>query len=231
MKKKLVLFILALFLTFPMTSLANSSKANSQANKVGIEKQAENYFDNLDIKEKNKQKVLKKIKSGKLLNADNPDKYTPEVIEELTVDMDEPVKEYTFEDGSKVRVSAVPGPQRVINCGSGYCAYDYYLIKREAFNTVAEFRADFTIVQGDSEPDYIRHVYDASVSYYPGYVEDYNLLVNRATEYVYGGGEEAKATLYFTCISTGGTASFDAYLRLVVGNDGFSVVPSGNWYN
>lgn len=169
---------------------------------------------------------------GNLLDADNPEKYTNKVKNALTLTDKDPIKEHTFDDGSKVVVSITPEvevnqragiaaidePDRARSCGSGYCRYYSHRVKKETGTVIMAFLADFTINNGAY--DYITQVWDETASGFGGTTSTPNLRLLQKKETSYG---RANARLETTFTYFAGGASTDMTLNLYVGRDSYNV--------
>jgi hypothetical protein len=186
----------------------------------------------MGINAKTQKKLIGKLQNGDLLDADNPKKYTKKVKDALTLTDENPRKEYTFSDGSKVIVSITPevevnqvagvtsidGPDRAKSCGTGYCRYYSHRVSKETATVNMAFLADFTIVDGAY--DYINQVWDESAGAYGGTVTTPDLRFLQAKETSYS---RANARLETTFTYFTGGSSTDVTLNLYVGRNSYSV--------
>lgn len=186
----------------------------------------------MGINAKTQKKLIEKLQKGNLLDADNPEKYTNKVKNALTLTDKDPIKEHTFDDGSKVVVSITPEvevnqragiaaidePDRARSCGSGYCRYYSHRVKKETGTVIMAFLADFTINNGAY--DYITQVWDETASGFGGTTSTPNLRLLQKKETSYG---RANARLETTFTYFAGGASTDMTLNLYVGRDSYNV--------
>ncbi|MED1953584.1 hypothetical protein [Brevibacillus centrosporus] len=153
----------------------------------------------------------------------------PEKVEaiqdQLKVSVEEPVKIYTFPDGSVIKrelqvlseSTTQPSDSKIqplaTSCGTGYCTYTKILI-RETNNVVgAEFKADFTIVNGGN--DYISRVYDYNIAVNGGVYVLEKFEINRDTETL---SYSAEAELSFQ-VQIAGVHGKTHRVKLFVGKD------------
>lgn len=229
--KKILLVLLTLLLTLPVAGFA---QAKDKFDRKLTTQEIKDFKDNaksLKIDEKTQKKLLKKLENGELIDSDNPSKYSDEINAALEVSAEEPIKEYTFEDGSKVVVSVTEEKTQreeavfgitSTSCGTGYCNFTSYKVQKETPVANVSFRADFTLVYGHQYADIITDAWDESASVIGGKISVYpSVRISRGTEVV--GGSKAEAKLTFTYENFNGTGSTDVELRLYVGRDTYSV--------
>jgi hypothetical protein len=177
-------------------------------------------------------KLMKKIKNGELLDSQKQellDKISPE---SLSPSIKEPVKEYTFPDGSKIRNTIKStNPNQFIttlgtSCGTGYCNYYSYLVRTETIVGVGSFLVDFSLAYGKSYADSISQVWDKQASIFLGSLDSVNLDLVRRKENLYT-GQRALATLTVRYKTVKDYAMATAYLRFYVGQDTYYQSRSG----
>ena len=133
---------------------------------VEQEKRFREEFTKVGVEEEVQDKLLKKLKDGKLIDSINPemkDKGKSEKIVEKTKD-GKKVKSWkekiTYPDGSITILSVTPG---FIDSGTGYVNYRHMLVKESVTGIwTATYRANFTPVNGGF--DYISEVYEYLIS-------------------------------------------------------------------
>jgi hypothetical protein len=234
--KKLIILLLVMVMAVSISGNAlaaenNKSSKNIHGTNVNIADFKQKASE-LRISAKVQEKLIEKLQSGEILDADNPEKYTKKVKDALKLTDKEPRKEYTFPDGSKVVVSVTPvnqpekvagitaidGPDRTKSCGSGYCRYYSHRIAKETVTIAMSFLADFTIINGAY--DYIRLVWDESAAGFGGTVTVPSLSILRATE---TSNYRANARLETTFTYFNDGASTDQTLNLWVGSNYYTV--------
>jgi len=229
--KKILLVLLTLLLTLPVTGFA---QVDDKFDRKLTDQELKDFKDNaksLRIDEKTQEKLIKKLQKGKMLDSDNPKKYSDEIRAALEVSAEEPIKEYTFDDGSKVVVSVTEEKTQreeavfgilATSCGTGYCNFTSYKVQKETLTANVSFKADFTLVYGHQYADRITDVWDENASVIGGKIVGYpSLSITRGTEVV--GGSNALAKLTFTYENFNSSGSTDVELRLYVGRDTYSV--------
>lgn len=218
-------------MVLPITGFAQTDDKVEQKLSGEQLKDIKKNANNLKIAEKTQKKLIKKLEKGEMIDSNNPAKYTKEVNEALKVTAEEPLKEYTFEDGSKAVVSITEEKVQKkedsigilsTSCGSGYCNFISHKVKKETLIANVSFLVDFTLLYGSQYADRITDAWGQSVSVIGGELSGYPILkVRRGTEIV--GGSRAEARLTFTYKNFNGTGTTDAELRLYVGRDTYSV--------
>ncbi|WP_036684312.1 hypothetical protein, partial [Paenibacillus tyrfis] len=173
-------------------------------------------------------RLIKKIESGQLLDSNNPEIVNNIPSSFLNPTQEEPVKVYTFPDGSVTKTSMTPitGVFHPLACGSGYCTYYDYLVEKRNVNVYGAFKVSYTINQGTSVPDEIIEAKDAVVQVTGKDISysDKQLTVGRKVEIP--GSAKAYARLSFTLNFLG---TNDMWLEFRVGDDSTSVDTSLKW--
>lgn len=180
--KKIIKFLM---LSIICLSLSNPVYAKDNENfldKADREQLLEN-MESMGIVDKKVQRtLLKKLENGELLDSMNPDKIAEVDEELLTPTNEEPVKSYTFEDGSVIRNSIQKVGFGINGCGTGYCNYYEYRVRAEYVAITAQYYVDFTINQGTSVADRISRAYNESASATGVAIVSTSLTIPKATE-------------------------------------------------
>lgn len=176
----------------------------------------------LGIEEKTQKELVKKYKKGIVWDSMNREKVNAVPEELLTATKDEPVKTYTFPDGSVIKnaLEKIGTEVPVQTSGSfGTMAaagnYNDYKVWTTTGVIYASFRVDFTIVSGGN--DYIRAVHSKYAWVIGGTKSGETLTIGRKYE---SGSYPAFASYDFQVQPGGFAGSFDCYLRFYVeGNE------------
>jgi hypothetical protein len=98
--------LLAAFCFVMALGLAVSPTFAASEKKIEISKSNENQlrenFQKLKIDKKTQEKLIDKIKNGQVLDSENPNELAKVPEEALTPTLNDPVKRYTFPDGSVI---------------------------------------------------------------------------------------------------------------------------------
>jgi hypothetical protein len=219
MKKLLaVVFALALLLTGGGIGYADS------VDKIKLTKEEEALLyanlSDLGIEEKTQKELVKKWEKG--IKWDSMDREKVEAVPEelLTATKEEPVKRYTFPDGSVIMnkleqsEDIAPADNEIGIMASPGKYYDYRVWTSTGVIT-ASFRVDFTIVSGGN--DYISSAHSKYVMVIGGTKSGDTLKVYRKYE---SGSIPAMASLDFSVQPMGFFGSIDCYVRFYVeGNE------------
>jgi hypothetical protein len=232
--------------------LAVSPTFAASEKKIEISKSNENQlrenFQKLKIDKKTQEKLIDKIKNGQVLDSENPNELAKVPEEALTPTLNDPVKRYTFPDGSVIENGieiiskteldkdgnilheyhkknsgeiGILSDEEIIKstCGSGYCNYTLRVYHNRGA-VYAEFLAAISLVKNG--PDTISDVGDYDITCLYGYSTGEDLRIDRGKELE--GIAPAAATLSFTWVNVGSTTM---RLRLNVEDDSF--YSSANW--
>lgn len=169
-------------------------------------------FDVQGIDSKTKEKLIKKLESGELLDSMNLEmKDTAIISENKILEIDGSVTEETravYPDGSISTRSISDG---TTSCGTGYCNFKGRKISATNGAVKASFLADYSIVNGSY--DTISRAYDYLITGV-GSLANINLSLVKGTEDLSG---PAEADLRFT--GTVGVYTTTFFVKLQVGND------------
>lgn len=237
--KNLILSLsLVLGLTVGSPTSAQTSKLEVTQDNVNVIK--ENML-KMNIDEEDYPELSEKIKAGQMLDSQNPEELAKIPKDALTPSLTDPVKRYTFPDGSVIESgieiiskteldkegnvlrefknkehgkNTVAAEEEIIKskCGSGYCNYTLKVYHKTLI-VEASFLATVSII--DDGPDRISDVGDHYIWCLYGYSSGESLTINREVEL-----EKiapAAATLTFTHVAPAG--SVISRLRLNVEND------------
>ncbi len=239
-----ICFALALCATTPTFATPAKKIEISQSDELKLRKNMQK----LKIDKKTQDKLVTKIRSGQMLDSENPEKLAMVPKEALTASMNDPVKRYTFPDGSVIESGieiisktefdkdgnvlkeyseknsgeiGTLSDEDIISskCGSGYCNYTLK-VYHDRGGVYAEYLAAVSIINGGA--DKISEVGDHSIHCLYGSSTNENLTINRKTELE--GISPATATLTFTYVAVG---SSTMRLRLNVEDGGY--YSSANW--
>ncbi|MGL3067072.1 MULTISPECIES: hypothetical protein [Planococcus] len=186
------------------------------------------------VEEPVQQKLIAKIRSGKLWDSLNE---SSEIVNSKTVEKDDGIETIeTFNDGS-VKITTID-PAKVeegvvktdsegdvitplgvtpgtISTGTGYATYSNAKVYMKTGIADAHFYANFTLLSGSSK-DYISSVRGAWVGTFGGTANNISLSIIRKYETL---DNPAQAQLKFQYVAAGGTASSIVYLTLRVANN------------
>ncbi|WP_314303423.1 hypothetical protein [Brevibacillus parabrevis] len=196
------------------------------------EKEMKRKLKDLGINEKTQDKLLEKYKNGYIWDSMNPEVLSQLPEDALEISAKNPVKTYTFQDGSVLKLEAKVVEKTVENnrgisplstsqCGSGYCKYFEVLVDGSSGVQSAEFYADIVLVNGGY--DYISNVYDDSIVVIGGSYSNDSLKIERQKE---TSNQEAYARLKWNTTAIGGAGGATSYLRLYVGDDDWRITAS-----
>ncbi|MFF2532095.1 hypothetical protein ACFVS2_24630 [Brevibacillus sp. NPDC058079] len=207
-----------------------------------------NSMNKLNIDIQTQDELINKLQNGQMLDSENPKELSKVPEDALTPSLDDPVKRYTFPDGSVIEngieiisktefdkdgnvlaeynkgnageIGTLSSEEIIKSkCGSGYCIYTLKVYHDRA-GVEAYFMATVNIINGGA--DKITSVGDYYIYTLYGSSSNENLDINRGTELE--GSAPAAATLKFTWSAVG---SSTMKLRLNVEND--SYYSSASW--
>lgn len=230
--KKFLSFALAFLVTLAIFSPsgveAAQTKARVELSKQEIKQLKEN-LEEIGVKANVQEKLIEKYQNGEVWDSMNPS-VTSKLSEDLfTLSSKDPVKSYTFPDGSVLRLKATVLEEKEMSdiddngsitpfeysrCGSGYCKFYELLVEASSGVQSAEFYADYVIV--DDGYDYISDVYDYSIVTLAG---DYTLEAFEIVRPRESADRDAYAKLQWKATAVGGTAAATSWIRFYVGSD------------
>lgn len=220
--KKIVAIMFAFAL---IISSGGVSYAKGNEDKIKLtteeEKQLFENLTDLGIEAKTQKELVKKWKKGIMWDSMNREKVKAVPEELLTATREEPVKSYTFPDGSVIKnvleeidreeIPVVTSGQISVMAAEGFRTN--YQVWTSTGVITASFRVDFNIRYGAA--DYIDSVYNKYIMVIGGTYANAVLAVKRYTEDT-ANNRPAWASLDFTVQPLGVFGSFDCYMRFYV---------------
>lgn len=223
---KRITFLTVLFISIflsGMTGFANELNTNKIFISDEIKLEIKQSLSELNIDEETQIKLINKLEQGEIwdcmdksLVAQIPDNY-------FDISEDEPIKRYTFPDGSvieqRIEIPNMMYPSAIsggtVSSGSGYSTYKGVKVSKTSGLMGMGFYADYTIVQNGS--DIIENIYDRWVKVVGGSYSVSTFEITRRTEV---SSSPAMAKLIADISWVGGiTGSGTEWLYLNVGKD------------